>query len=112
MNEILTLILTLLAGVALGLFFFVGLWWTVRKGMASKHPALWFLSSMLARTGIILAGFYYVSSGHWDRLLACLVGFIMARLVVTLRLRPSQVQPASAPIGYPSTPIQEDDHAS
>lgn len=112
MNEVLTLMLTLLAGVALGLFFFVGLWWTVRKGMASKHPALWFLGSMLARTGIILAGFYYVSGGHWERLLACLIGFIMARLVVTLRLRPGQAQPAGAPIGYPPTPTKEGDHAS
>jgi hypothetical protein len=28
-----------------------------------------------------LAGFYAVSGGHWDRLLACLLGFVIARLL-------------------------------
>ena len=49
MNEVLTLALALLAGVALGAVFFGGLWWTVRKGVSSKHPALWFLGSLLLR---------------------------------------------------------------
>ena len=80
-----TLILTLawVGGGALGTFFFGGLWWTVRKGLSSRHPAPWFLGSLLLRTGIILAGFYFISDGHWSRLLACLVGFVIARLVVT-----------------------------
>jgi F1F0 ATPase subunit 2 len=67
----------------LGAIFFGGLWWTVRKGVLSKQPALWFLGSLLLRTGIILAGFYVVSGGHWERLLLCLLGFIMTRLIVT-----------------------------
>ena len=33
--------------------------------------------------GIALAGFYYVGRGHWTRLLACLVGFAIARVLVT-----------------------------
>ena len=85
MSETLTLLLALLAGGVLGAIFFGGLWWTVRKGILSKHPAVWFLSSMLLRTAIILAGFYYVSGGHWERLLASLAGFIVVRFLVTLR---------------------------
>ena len=83
MNEWLTLALALVAGVLLGAMFFGGLWWTVRKGVSSQHPALLFIGSLLLRTGIVLTGFYFVSLGHWNRLLACLLGFIIARFVVT-----------------------------
>jgi F1F0 ATPase subunit 2 len=91
MNEFLTLSLALVAGLLLGGIFFGGLWWTVRKGVLSKQPALWFLGSLLLRTVIILAGFYSVSGGHWERLLACLLGFVMARFIVT-RLTGSAVE--------------------
>ena len=40
-----------LAGLVLGAIFFGGLWWTVRKGLSSQQPALWFLGSMLLRMG-------------------------------------------------------------
>jgi F1F0 ATPase subunit 2 len=83
MNEMLTLLLAWVAGVLLGAMFFGGLWWTVRKGLSSKHPAFWFFGSLLLRTSIAMAGFYFVSDGHWQRLLLCLLGFAMARLIVT-----------------------------
>ena len=47
MSETLILALAWLSGWALGAIFFGGLWWTVRKGLTSPHPALWFFSSML-----------------------------------------------------------------
>ena len=83
MNETLTLVLAWVAGGVLGAMFFGGLWWTVRKGVSSKRPALWFFGSLLLRTSIALAGFYFVAGGHWERLLVCLLGFVMARLIVT-----------------------------
>jgi F1F0 ATPase subunit 2 len=83
MNDVLVLALALSAGVALGAIFFGGLWWTVRKGISSEQPAFWFLGSMLLRMAIALVGFYFVSGGHWERLLICLVGFVLARLMVT-----------------------------
>jgi len=89
MNETLTLILAGVAGVALGAIFFGGLWWTVRKGVPSPRPALWFFGSMVLRMGIILAGFYFVGGGQWERLLACLLGFIVARFIVMRLTRPS-----------------------
>jgi F1F0 ATPase subunit 2 len=82
MNETLSLVLAL-AGVLLGAIFFGGLWWTVRKGISSKQPALWFFGSLLLRTSIALVGFYFIARGHWERLLVCLLGFVMARLIVT-----------------------------
>jgi F1F0 ATPase subunit 2 len=88
MNETLTLALAGLAGAALGAIFFGGLWWTVRKGVSSRHPARWFLASGLVRMGIVLAGFYLVSGGQWQRLVAGLAGFIAARLVLLGLTRP------------------------
>jgi F1F0 ATPase subunit 2 len=82
-NETVILVLAGSAGVLLGVFFFGGLWWTVRRGLLSKRPASLFLGSLLLRTSIILGGFYVVSGGHWDRLLACLLGFVIARVIVT-----------------------------
>jgi F1F0 ATPase subunit 2 len=77
------LVLAGAAGLLLGAIFFGGLWWTVRRGVASQRAALWFLGSLVIRTGISLAGFYFVSGGRWDRLLACLLGFTIARFIVT-----------------------------
>lgn len=89
MNETLSMMLSLMAGGVLGVIFFGSLWWTVRKGVSSQRPALWFFGSLLLRTAITLAGFYFISGGHWERLLACLLGFVIARLVVTWLTRPS-----------------------
>jgi F1F0 ATPase subunit 2 len=82
MNEPLSWILPLAGGLLIGALFFGGLWWTVRKGISSQRPALWFLFSMLARTGIALLGFYLVGREHWERWLPCLIGFTLARLLV------------------------------
>ena len=89
MNESLMLVVSGLAGGVLGVLFFGGLWWTVRKGLASPRPALWFLGSLLIRTAIILAGFYLVGRGDGKRLLVCLLGFIIARFVVMRLTRPA-----------------------
>ena len=94
MSDSLDLALALIAGVLLGAFFFGGLWWTVQKGVTSERPALWFLGSLLLRTSLILAGFYFVSQGHWSRLVACLLGFLVGRVIVVKRLtqRPAAEQ--------------------
>ncbi len=88
MNEFLSLIPALGAGVLLGAFFFGGLCWTVRKGVSSQRPALWFFGSLLLRMSITLAGFYLVGRENWQRWLLCLLGFILARFVVQGLTRP------------------------
>ena len=86
-----------LAGVVLGAMFFGGLWWTVRKFVASPHPAAWLLGSSLLRTGVALTGFYVVGAGRWQNLLACLAGFIAARLLMTRVLQPPQATRSRPP---------------
>ena len=90
MNDTLMLVLAWVAGGMLGAIFFGVLWWTVRKAISSKQPAMWFSGSLLLRMSIALAGFYFVGRDHWDRLLASLLGFVMARLAVMWMTRSSQ----------------------
>lgn len=79
MNEMPGLALALFAGLILGTVFFGGLWWTVRKGLSSNQAGLWFLSSFLLRTAIVVAGFWLAARGDWRRMAASTAGFIFAR---------------------------------
>ena len=76
-----TIILPLIAGIALGCLFFLGLWVTVKKAVGSKYAPLWVLASSLLRTAIVLTGFYFVADGSWERILVCVLGFIGARFL-------------------------------
>jgi len=105
-------VLALSAGLLLGAVFFGGLWWTVRRGVSSPRPAAWFLGSLLVRTGIILAGFYFASDGQGDRLLACLAGFVIARLLVIRFVIRFVTRLAGPPVEAPSSPAQEAGHAA
>jgi len=90
MGHAVILALAFLGGILLGGLFF--------GGLRSAVAALWFSASSLLRTALILAGFYVVSHGDWLRLLACLLGFIAAR-VALVRLSLPPVIPSK-----PSTP--------
>ena len=103
MNESLILAFALVAGLLLGAIFFGGLWWTVRKGVFSKSPALWFLGSMLLRMGIVLGGFYFIGRGDWQRIVVCLLGFIIARFIVMRLTR--------TPIEHGNSQAKEAGHA-
>jgi F1F0 ATPase subunit 2 len=76
------LLLAFMAGVLLGTLFFIGLWWSVRRALQSPRPTLWLLGGGALRLSLAVAGFYLVGGGQVGRLLACLVGFVAARMVV------------------------------
>jgi F1F0 ATPase subunit 2 len=87
MNETLNLVSALLEGFLFGAIFFAGLWWTVQEGPSSKRPALQFIGSLMLRITILVAGFYFASGGHWDRVLMCLFGFFIVRCIVMKLIR-------------------------
>ena len=82
MNDIFKMILVFIAGLMLGTLFFGGLWFTVKKAVTSKNPALVVLGSFAFRIGVTLAGFYFIGAGSLQRLLLLLLGFITARFLV------------------------------
>ena len=102
MNDTWSLLFSLVTGVLLGAVYFWGLWWTVKKGVSSQHPALWFVGSLLFRISVVLTGFYFIGRGHWIRLMVCLLGFILARIIVKRMVMPSRDKKAGS--------AQEDSH--
>lgn len=95
MSEMPVLALSGVAGLALGGMFYGGLWWTIRRGLNAARPGLWFVASALLRMALALGGLYAVSGGDWQRLLACLLGFVAGRALVTWLTRDSEVSPAN-----------------
>ncbi len=91
MNEVLSLLPAVFAGILLGVLFFGGLWLTVRKGLDSKNATLMFMGSLIIRMAIVLLGFYYVGADNWQKMMACLGGFLIARIVIT-RITKKEIQ--------------------
>jgi F1F0 ATPase subunit 2 len=73
-------------GVLLGGLFFGGLWFSVKRLALVKQPALLFFAGFLIRLGIVLYGLYWIGDGQWQRLLACLLGFWVARMLIRVVL--------------------------
>lgn len=83
----LLLLLVFAVGLLLGGIFFGGLWWTVRRAMTSPHPARWFLISLLVRSSIVVFGFYAIAGQDWQRWVACVLGLILARGLITRKFK-------------------------
>lgn len=74
-----------IAGIALGGFYFWGLWRTVNRLPDSPRPHVTVMWSYFLRLGVTLAGFYLVMWGDWLRLVAALIGFMVMRAVLVRR---------------------------
>jgi F1F0 ATPase subunit 2 len=83
LTELFTLLFSVAAGALIGLVFFGGLWLTVQRGLQASRVALWVLISFLLRMGFALGGFYLISDGQWQRMLSCLLGFLLARTLIS-----------------------------
>ena len=82
MYQGLFIFLAFMAGLALGILFFGGLWITVQRALKSNMPGLWFAGGLISRLTITMLGFYFVGVGNWQRLVVCTIGFIVARFIV------------------------------
>jgi F1F0 ATPase subunit 2 len=100
MPHLLQLALVLLAGMALGLFYFGGLAWTVRRLVAGGGVLLT-VGSFLVRGAVLLAGFWLLSGNRAEYWIACLVGFTAVRIALS-KAAPSELWFAR----------REDSHAS
>lgn len=76
------------AGLALGAFYFISLWRTVKRLPDTPKPWRLILGSVFVRMAIVLPGFYFVMSGHWERLIMALIGFILMRKLLTRHFGP------------------------
>jgi F1F0 ATPase subunit 2 len=77
-----------LAGTVLGLFYFGGLWLTLRRIHHVRQPGVLLFTSFVVRIAAVVPAFYFVMAGHWERIVACLAGFLVMRHLMIRRSRP------------------------
>lgn len=90
------LVASALAGVLLGTMYFGGLWLTVQRIERANHPVAILATSFIVRLGLVLVGFYLISDGRIERLVACLVAFFLTRLFFVKRIQPATERSAKA----------------
>ena len=76
-----SLTLAAFLGVCLGIFYFGSLWVTLRQLPTTLRPTQLFVGSYLGRLTIAGVGFYLLADGSWQRSVAGLLGFIVARTI-------------------------------
>jgi F1F0 ATPase subunit 2 len=81
----------LLAGAALGIFFYTGLYFTIRVLLTTRHPILLILGSLGFRTLVVVATILFLTVGRWQYALTCVAGLLLGRVAVSKFLG---VQPA------------------
>lgn len=86
MVELSMLAQSLAFGAGLGIFYFGGLWITLRHLPDSKQPALYTLGSFIGRSLICLLGFYLVLGSGLDGLISSIAGFILIKIILINRL--------------------------
>ncbi len=100
MLEMIPLMLSLAAGMALGVIYFGGLWHTVRKLPGTDRPFSTMFWSFALRAAVVMTGLYFVMGGRWERLVAALLGFILIREVLVRRIgRRTAIQPTGVSHG-------------
>ncbi|MGK7874102.1 MAG: ATP synthase subunit I [Xenococcaceae cyanobacterium] len=90
--NLLSVAIAFVIGLGLGLFYFGGLWLTVRRLPTTKSPLRLMLTSFLLRLGISLVGFYLIIRGKLGvqglaPLLVCVLGFLLIRTILIRRLQ-------------------------
>ena len=84
------LLLSFLVGSVMGVFYFGGLWYTVRQLPGANRPALLLIGSFALRLGLLLTAVYLLASAHWSYLLSALVGVLLARTLLIRRWGPGK----------------------
>ena len=83
MNGLLAFGLAFAAGVGLGAFYFGTLWLVVRRLDRAAWPAAWLGVTGIVRLAVVIVLFALLVGPRSERLLAALVGFLAARVVLT-----------------------------
>ena len=82
---IFTAVLSIAVGMALGWWFFTGLWWTLRRLPSARHPAALALGSFVLRMVVVVGVAYILARTHWSLPGFALIGLIAARQWIVAR---------------------------
>ena len=86
-NDVFGAAIAFIGGFFLGVVFYGGLWWTTRKALSVRRPAVLVAGSFFLRIAVVSAGFLIISAMQWQRLLMSLAGLLIARLMFTLGIK-------------------------
>lgn len=80
-------LLYLLIGLALGIFYFGGLWLTIKNMNQVRSPIILTLGSFILRTATIFLVLIYIArQGEWGNILVLLAGFIASRIFLSRKI--------------------------
>jgi len=80
-------LISLFAGLILGLLYFSGLWLTVKNMQKSRSPVALTLVSFFVRTAAIMLVLIFVArQGNYINIIVLLAGFIIGRLILSRRI--------------------------
>ncbi len=98
-DDIVVVVGMLAAGACLGLLFCGGLWLTLQRLPASRHPYLLTLGSLVLRTVLVLGGVWLCANGRPWRIAVVMAGFVVVQLLTTARAAygPDSVEKKSVP---------------
>jgi F1F0 ATPase subunit 2 len=85
MVSLMDFLLTLTAGMVIGLVYFWGLRCTIDRLLLSPKPARLMLTSYALRAGGLITVFYLIMGGRGERIVFLLIGFLLARQTLIRR---------------------------
>ncbi len=86
----------LVIGVFLGIFYFGGLWLTVKALPMAASPLRLTVMSFVGRIGVVIGSMALITDGQATTLAAMLVGFMLVRFVSVYAARWKPAQTASS----------------
>lgn len=86
MNSAFLLALSFFMGALLGVFYFGGLWLTIKRLPHFQQPTLLSLGSFFARSLVCILGFYLIIGSGIEALLLCLAGFVLTKIALIHKL--------------------------
>lgn len=97
MMTVIALAAGFLAGAALGVVFFGGLWWTTQRLATSSRPGLLVLVSLLVRVAVLATGLLLLAQLGGGPLVLGAVGLLATRIGLTrLAVHERLPQPATS----------------
>ena len=88
-------LVALAGGAGCALFYFGGLWLTLRYALYARHAALLVVLSFWARTAVVAATIFVLADGRLDRLALCVAGLLVTRALL-VRVLPALLAPGGA----------------
>jgi F1F0 ATPase subunit 2 len=97
MNELNRVVLFLFAGFGLGIFYFGGLWLTVRFLPSVRTPVILSTGSLFARAAVSFGVLYLlIRGGELVMLIPCIIGFVLVKIIMVLSIGRFSVIPRSS----------------